>query len=59
MNEQQYNIILGLLTDKIKEQEDTLTLQKWQIEDLKKKLAEAEYHLNPCGKKRPAELEIR
>lgn len=58
MNEQQYTVILGLLADKVKEQETTINLQAWQIEDLQKKLAEAEYHLNPNGK-RPKTLEIR
>lgn len=58
MNEQQYTVILGLLADKVKEQETTINLQKWQIEDLQNRLAEAEYHLNPNGQ-RPKTLEIR
>lgn len=59
MTEKQYETILAALADKIKEQEGTIALQKWQIEKLEKSLVEAEYHLNPAGKKRPETLEIR
>lgn len=59
INEKQYETILSALADKIKEQETTIAVQKWQIEKLEKALAEAEYHLNPVGKKRPETLEIR
>lgn len=58
MNEKQYETILGLLADKVKEQSETIALQEYYIGDLKKKLAEAEYHLNPNGEK-PKTLEIR
>ena len=59
MDAKQYEIILAALADKIKEQEGTISVQKWQIEKFEKTLAEAEYHLNPMGKKRPETLEIR
>jgi uncharacterized coiled-coil protein SlyX len=59
INEKQYETILAALADKITEQETTIAVQKWQIEKLEKALAEAEYHLNPVGKKRPETLEIR
>ena len=59
MNEKQYETILAALADKIKEQETTIAVQKWQIEKLEKALEESEYHLNPTGKKRPETLEIR
>lgn len=42
MIKEQYEVILGLLADKIKEQENTINLQKWQIEKLDKELQEAE-----------------
>lgn len=42
MTKEQYEVILGLLADKIKEQEKTIGLQKWQIERLEKDLQEAE-----------------
>lgn len=41
MNGEQYNAILSALADKLNEQENQIMLQKWQIEDLKNKLAEA------------------
>lgn len=53
MTEKQYETILSALADKIKEQEETIALQKWQIEKLENALAEAEYHLNPVGKECP------
>lgn len=59
MNEQQFETILSALADKIKEQGETIALQKWQIENLENALKEAEYHLNPTGKERPEKLEIR
>lgn len=58
MTEKQYETILGLMADKIAELTATNSLQAWQIEDLKRKLQEAEYHLNPHGEK-PKTLEIR
>lgn len=59
MSEKQFETILAALADKIKEQEETIALQKWQIKKSEKALAEAEYHLNPEGKERPETLEIR
>lgn len=34
--------IINLIEAKLKEQEDTIALQKWQIADLERKLEEAE-----------------
>lgn len=59
MTEQQYETILSALADKIKEQETKISVQDWQISELKKALEKAEYHLNPAGKECPATLEIR
>lgn len=59
INEKQYETILAALADKIKEQETTILLQNYKIDNLEKALAEAEYHLNPAGKERPETLEIR
>lgn len=59
MNEQQYDTILGLLADKVKEQSETIALQGYHIETLKKKLAEAEIHLNHLEKERSEKNEIR
>ena len=42
MNEAQHEIILAALADKIKEQETTIALQKWQIEKLENALKDAE-----------------
>lgn len=58
MNEQQYETILGLLADKVKELETANGILEWQVKDLKERLAEAEYHLNPNGEK-PKTLEVR
>ena len=55
MTEKQYETIIELLTDKVREQATTISLQKWQIDSLTAKLAEAEYHLNPHGKENPNE----
>lgn len=58
MNGEQYKAILSALADKLNEKDREIQLQKWQIEDLKKKLATAETHLNPSVAKEP-KLEIR
>ena len=58
MSGEQYSAILSALADKILEKDNKILLQQWEIDDLKKKLAEAEYHLNPHGEK-PKTLEIR
>lgn len=42
INEKQYETILTALADKIKEQEGTISVQKWQIEKLEKSLTELE-----------------
>ena len=49
MNAQQYETILGLLADKVKELETANGILKWQVKNLEERLAEAEYHLNPNG----------
>lgn len=58
MNAQQYETILGLLADKVKELETANEILKWQVKNLEERLAEAEYHLNPNGEK-PKTLEVR
>lgn len=55
MTEKQYETILAALAEKIAAQESTIALQRWQIEDLEKTLAEAK---KTKGAKMPA-LEIR
>lgn len=42
MEKEQYELILGLLADKIKEQDKTIGIQDWQIRSLTKQLEEAE-----------------
>lgn len=56
---EKYEVLLGELAEALKEKNDKISFQNWEIESLKKKLAEAEYHLDPCGKEKPATLEIR
>lgn len=58
MSGEQYNAILSALADKMIEQENKILLQKWEIDDLKAKLAEAEKHVNKNGEQ-PKTLEIR
>lgn len=58
MNNQQYETILGLLADKVKELETTNGILEWKGKNLEEKLANAEYHLNPNGEK-PKTLEVR
>lgn len=58
MSAQQYETILGLLADKVKELETANGILKWQVKNLEERLAEAEYHLNPNGEK-PKTLEVR
>lgn len=58
MSGEQYSAILSALADSLNEKDNKIMLQQWEIDDLKKKLAEAEYHLNPHGEK-PKTLEIR
>lgn len=42
MTNEQYETIIGILADKIKAQGEEISLQKWQIESLKKQLEQAE-----------------
>ena len=42
MTKEQYETIIGVLTDKIKAQGEEITLQKWHIERLEKQVEEAE-----------------
>ena len=56
MQQEQYEIILSALTDKIKSQEQKINIQKWKIEGLEKALADA--NQKNAGAKPPA-LEIR
>lgn len=58
MNEKQYETILCLLADKVKELETANGILEWKVKSLEEKLAEAEYHLNPNGE-RPKTLEVR
>lgn len=58
MNAQQYETILGLLADKVKDLETANGILEWQVKNIKERLAEAEYHLNPNGEK-PKTLEVR
>lgn len=58
MTEKQYETILALLADKVKEQETKIGYLEWENDDLKKKLAEAEHHLNPTEAS-AKKLEIR
>lgn len=55
MTEKQFETILAALADKIKEQEETIALQKWQIASLEKTIKEAENE----GKDTPIKTEIR
>lgn len=53
-----YKIILDALAEKIKKLERENCVKDIQIDGLKKKLAEAEYHLDPTPAK-AKKLEIR
>lgn len=57
-DKEKYEVLLGELAEKLKEKNDTISLLNWQIADLKKKLAEAEYFLDPTPEK-AKKLEIR
>ena len=43
---ERYELIIDVLTEKVKAQGEKITLQEWQITGLKEKLAEAEFKLN-------------
>ena len=53
-----YDLVIDLLADKIKEKNETIMLMKYQIDDLKKRLETAEYNLNPPPEN-AKKLEIR
>ena len=53
-----YELVIDLMAEKIKSQNGEISLLKWKIENLKKKLEMAEYHLDPTPEK-AQELEIR
>ena len=54
ITEKQYETILSALADKIKSQEETISLQRWKIEKLEKTLEEAEN----VGKATPEKIKI-
>lgn len=58
MTQEQYETLLATFADALKAKDDKISFQEWQINDLKKKLAEAEYHLDPTPDK-AKKLEIR
>lgn len=58
MESKQFEIVLGALADKIRDQETTIILKDYEIKGLKEKLAEAE-ETNKKGKKPEKNLEIR
>lgn len=45
MTNEQYETLLGELANVLKEKDQKIKLQDWQIEDLKKKLEKAEAYL--------------
>jgi hypothetical protein len=47
---ERYELIIEVLTEKVKAQGEKITLQEWQIAGLKEKLAEAEFKLNENAK---------
>ncbi len=51
MTNEQYEILLAALADKIKAQENTIYLKDYEIERLKRKFAEAEGMEIPHGEK--------
>lgn len=55
---ERYEVLLDVLTEKIKKQADDLLFKDIQLANLKKQLAEAEYHLDPTPAK-AKKLEIR
>ena len=59
MTNKQYEAIFTAIAEKLITQEEVITLQNYQIDDLKKKLAEAERTLNAAKENKPAALEIR
>lgn len=49
--EEKYNYLLLKLSEKLKEQDDTIYLQNYQISELEKKLAEANRELAELKRK--------
>lgn len=41
-HEEKYTVILDVLAEKIRSQEDELTLKRWKVENLEEKLKKAE-----------------
>lgn len=54
---ERYETILAVLAEKVAEQERKIGFLQWENGDLKKKLAEAEHHLNPSAAQ--TKIEIR
>lgn len=60
MKKEQYEILLAALADKLKEQQTTISLQGYEIERLRRKLAEAEGMETPAtAKEQKFGFEIR
>lgn len=55
---ERYETILAVMAEKVAEQERKIGFLQWENGDLKKKLAEAEYHLNPSAANKE-KIEIR
>ena len=55
---EKYEILLGEFAEIIKQKNETIALQDWQIAGLKEKLAAAEIH-HKTTERNPVELEIR
>lgn len=55
---ERYETILAVMAEKVKEQERKIGYLEWENGDLKKKLAEAEYHSDPSAANK-AKIEIR
>lgn len=47
---ERYELIIDVLTEKVKAQGEKIALQDWQIAGLKEKLADAEFKLNENNK---------
>lgn len=59
MSGEQYEAILKALADKLNEKDREIALKNYEIGNLKEKVKEAEYHLNPPIGGKPKTLEIR
>lgn len=47
---ERYELIIDVLTEKVKAQGEKIDLQEWQIAGLREKLAETEFKLNENAK---------